>query len=120
LTNTQSFYIIEAQKNNTDQFGSLSAASACRKGRRDKEIAVQIRGNSHYRNSLFLSQVGMLIGSCRWKALGQGRAQPIRKGTHFCVSAFGMAGCRKRSMALRGERFCFILLERKKGKDKKQ
>ena len=28
----------------------------------DKEIAVKIRGNSHYRNSYKLRQVGMLIG----------------------------------------------------------
>ena len=29
----------------------------------DKDIAVQIRSNSHYRNSVS-GQVGMLIGSC--------------------------------------------------------
>ena len=35
----------------------LSQAAACD----GKEIAVRVRGNSHYRNSAFGGQVGMLI-----------------------------------------------------------
>ena len=50
----------------------------------DKEIAVQIRGNSHYRNSACTSssQVGMLIALCiikvSWAIRGDGAAVRCR------------------------------------------
>jgi hypothetical protein len=56
-----------AQKNNTFHLRFCALSGALLDGVfGDKEIAVRIRGNSHYRNRgniRFASQVGMLIGA---------------------------------------------------------
>ena len=82
----------------------------------DKEIAVQIRGNSHYRNSACTSssQVGMLIALCiikvSWAIRGDGAAVRCRISDLILL----WAGWQTRSTLLEGY-FYFILLKKQKG-----
>ena len=78
----------------------------------DKEIAVQIRGNSHYRNSCEnASQVGMLIALCVARGL-LGKTERLRQ-------SLGVAGRGGVLSAVLSVESTFVLSFCKKRKDRK-
>ena len=74
----------------------------------DKEIAVQVRGNSHYRNSpIGVKSECLSLCEMQWTLgqIGEPTADPAGVRRRGC-SVLALSG---------GERLCFILLQKKKG-----